>query len=84
MSAPLITPVARRAAIAVMSEQPANLPATLRVWHDDANAVRRGVETALDDHANTSGLNRDYAGRFFPAARATAKKPEVPPAPPVT
>jgi len=46
--------------------------------------VRRGVETALDDHANKSGLNRDYAGRFFPAARAMAKKPEAPPAPPVT
>lgn len=60
--------------------------ASLKVatWRDDANAVRRGVETALDDHANKSGLSRDYASRFFPAARATAKKPEAPLAPPVT
>jgi len=42
------------------------------------------VETALDDHANKSGLNRDYASRFFPAARATSKKPQAPFAPPVT
>ena len=48
-------------------------------WRADANGVRRGVETALDDHANKSGLNRDYAGRFFPSPRATTTKPAAPP-----
>ena len=57
-------------------------------WRDDANGVRRGVETALDDYANKNGLSRDYAGRFFPTPRpaTTAKKadgaaPAAPPAP---
>lgn len=52
-------------------------------WRDDANGVRRGVETALDDHANKSGLNREYASRFFATPRASTKKPDAPPAPPV-
>ena len=48
-------------------------------WRADANGVRRGVETALDDHANKSGLNRDDAGRFFPSPRAATTKPAAPP-----
>lgn len=43
-------------------------------WRDEANRLRRAIETALDAYANQNGLARDYAGNFFPMAK-TAKKP---------
>lgn len=47
-------------------------------WRDAANAMRRAVEVALDDHATRHNLPRGYAADFFPAA-APAKKAEATP-----
>lgn len=46
----------------------------VRSWRDDANAARRSVATALDDHANKNALARDYRDRFFAATRGSARK----------
>lgn len=44
-------------------------------WRDEANALRRAVETALDDYANKNNLPRTYAAGFFPSQKKSAAKP---------
>ncbi len=43
------------------------------VWREDANRVRRGIETALDDYANKNDLPREYAEAFFTLPKAAKK-----------
>jgi len=38
-------------------------------WRDEANALRRGVDGALDAHATGAGMTRAYAADFFPAPK---------------
>jgi hypothetical protein len=38
-------------------------------WRDEANALRRAVETALDDYANKQNLPRGYSAGFFPSQK---------------
>lgn len=45
-------------------------------WRDEANKLRRAVETALDDYANKNDLPRDYASWFFPTTKSKPAKSE--------
>lgn len=45
-----------------------------QMWREEANNVRRAVETALDHYANTNNLARNYSARFFPKPAAPKKK----------
>lgn len=43
-------------------------------WRDEANALRRTIETALDDYANKNNLPRSYSANFFPTQKKSAAK----------
>ncbi|MBK8256241.1 MAG: hypothetical protein IPK82_26690 [Polyangiaceae bacterium] len=47
-------------------------------WKDDANHVRRGVETALDKYATDQRYPRGYADEFFPVTRYARKTDDEP------
>ena len=82
----LVLDAMERGAAAVKARETAQLAvaAVARkqiVWREDANRVRRGAETALDDYANKNDLPRDYAAAFFAAPTAPKKSAEKAPEP---
>jgi hypothetical protein len=45
-------------------------------WREKVNGARRDVELALAQYAQESGLPKEYAADFFPAAERRSKKAE--------
>jgi hypothetical protein len=54
----------------------ASVSVRMKLWRDEANAARRAVEVALDQHAVAHGLAKDYSAKFFPKT-PTKKKAKV-------
>lgn len=47
-----------------------------KAWREEANVARRAVEVALDQHAVTHRLPKDYGAKFFPKT-PTKRKPKA-------
>ena len=55
----------------------ARISLRIQTWKENANAVRRGADNALDAWAIANGKERNYSDRYFPAgARAPKKAPK--------